>query len=90
MTYRSVYNSAMEQSRQTQEISDKAVRHVLAYAGIWFAVIAWGASFVAARVLLHAASTKQASLSPTVLAALRFSIASLFFVLPLGIAIVRR
>jgi len=80
----------MEESRQTQEISDKAVRHVLAYAGIWFAVIAWGASFVAARVLLHAASTKQTSLSPTVLAALRFSIASLFFVLPLGIAIVRR
>lgn len=75
---------------QSQVASDKPARQVLAYAGVWFAVIAWGASFVAARVLLHADSIAQTSLSPTVLAALRFSIASLFFVVPLGLAIVRR
>ncbi len=63
---------------------------LLVYAGIWFAVVAWGISFVAARILLHPLATGQATLSPTVLAALRFSIASLFFVVPLGRAILRR
>jgi drug/metabolite transporter (DMT)-like permease len=61
-----------------------------AYAGVWFAVIAWGASFVAARVLLHAQGHNEVSLSPTILAALRFSIAALFFVVPLLRAIMRR
>jgi drug/metabolite transporter (DMT)-like permease len=74
----------------TPEVSEKASHHILAYLGICFAVIAWGASFVAARVLLTTETGDQVSLSPTVLAALRFSIASLFFVVPLGIAIVRR
>ena len=74
----------------TTEVSEKTSHHILAYLGICFAVIAWGASFVAARVLLTTETGDQVSLSPTVLAALRFSIASLFFVVPLGIAIVRR
>jgi len=67
----------------------KTFHFALAYAGIWFAVIAWGASFVAARVLLYAETAHQTSLSPTVLAALRFSAASLFFIIPLVRAVVR-
>jgi len=72
------------------QVSDKPARHFLAYAGILCAVIAWGASFVAARVLLHGEGKDAVSLSPTVLAALRFSIASLFFIVPFGMALVRR
>lgn len=64
--------------------------HLLIYAGIWFAVFNWGASFVAARFLLHPATMGLIALSPTLLAALRFSIASLFFLVPLARAIVRR
>lgn len=60
------------------------------YAGIWCAVIAWGGSFVAARVLLNAGIVGKAALSPAILATLRFSIASLFFLIPLLKAIVRR
>src|SRR5579863_7233031 len=65
------------------------VRFIL-YAGIWFAVFNWGASFVAARFLLHPAIPGLVSLSPALLAALRFSIASLFFLVPLIRAIARR
>src|SRR6266487_3798785 len=68
----------------------KSVNTWQAYAAVWFAVIAWGASFVAARVLLHAPGRDEVSLSPTILAALRFSIAALFFVVPLLKAIIRR
>ncbi len=85
-----VYNLAMDKSQQTQEVLDNTTRHFLVYTGIWCAVIAWGASFVAARVLLHGEGTHSVSLSPTVLAALRFSIASLFFVVPFSIALIRR
>jgi len=60
------------------------------YAGLWFAVIAWGGSFVAARLLLHAAAPGQVALSPTVLAAARFGLASAFFVPPLARAVPRR
>jgi drug/metabolite transporter (DMT)-like permease len=80
----------MNTSIPAREVPEKTSRHILAYAGVWFAVIVWGASFVAARVLLTSQAGDQVSLSPTVLAALRFSIASLFFVVPLGIAIARR
>ncbi|HLI07538.1 MAG TPA: EamA family transporter [Ktedonobacteraceae bacterium] len=62
----------------------------IVYAGIWFAVFNWGASFVAARFLLHPASSALVALSPTLLAAVRFSIASLFFLVPLVQAVVRR
>lgn len=74
----------------TREVSEKSSHHILAYLGIYFAVIAWGASFVAARVLLTTETGNPVSLSPTILAAWRFSIASLFFVVPLSVAIVRR
>src|SRR5260370_476100 len=63
---------------------------LLVYAGIWFAVFNWGASFVAARFLLHPGSSELVALSPSLLAAVRFSIASLFFAVPLIRAIVRR
>lgn len=81
--------SGMKKHTRVQETSDKASGRVLIYAGVWFAVLAWGMSFVAARLLLHPETTSQAVLSPTVLAALRFSIASLFFVIPLARAILR-
>jgi drug/metabolite transporter (DMT)-like permease len=45
---------------------------------------------VAARLLLHPETAGQATLSPTVLAAARFSIASLFFVVPLARALLQQ
>src|SRR5690349_20803609 len=59
------------------------------YAGLWFAVAAWGGSFVAARILLNASAPGQVALSPTILAAARFGLASLFFLPPLVRAIIR-
>jgi drug/metabolite transporter (DMT)-like permease len=49
------------------------------YGGLCFSQIAWGASWVAARMVLHAVAPDRIALSPTVLAALRFSMAALFF-----------
>ncbi len=72
-----------------QEAPRKTPNQVLVYSGILFAVVAWGASFVAARFLLYPQTPGQAVLSPTVLAALRFSIASLFFVVPLVRAVIQ-
>lgn len=63
---------------------------ILTYAGVWFAVIVWGTSFVAARYLLHPTTSGLVALSPTLLAAVRFSIASLFFVVPLIHALFKR
>jgi drug/metabolite transporter (DMT)-like permease len=65
-------------------------RPAMVYAGLWFVVMAWGGSFVAARLLLHAEAHGEVTLSPTVLAAARFSLASIFFVVPLARAIRRR
>ena len=73
----------MNKNDEVQRTSGRAVHQIALYAGIWLTVIAWGTSFVAARFLLHPGTPGQASLSPTVLAALRFSIASLFFLVPL-------
>jgi drug/metabolite transporter (DMT)-like permease len=63
---------------------------LVSYACLSFAVIAWGGSFVAARLLLHPPSPNDVALSPTLLAAARFSLASIFFIVPLGRAIVQR
>lgn len=79
-------NNAVEQ----KAARSAAKPNLIVSFGIWFAVINWGASFVAARFLLHPASAALVVLSPTLLAALRFSIASLFFLVPLIRAIVRR
>lgn len=73
-----------------QETFDTPASRFLTYAGVWFAVLAWGASFVAARFLLHPETAGQATLSPIVLAAARFSIASLFFTVPLARALLHR
>ncbi|HLZ25278.1 MAG TPA: EamA family transporter [Ktedonobacterales bacterium] len=62
----------------------------LVYVGLSLVVTGWGGSFVAARALLHATTAGQTALSPTVLAALRFGLASIFFVIPLTRAILRR
>jgi hypothetical protein len=43
----------------------------LTYGALAFAVVAWGGSFVAARLVLATTVRGQATLSPTVLAALR-------------------
>ncbi len=51
-------------------LAGAARRPVVVHAGLWFVVLAWGGSFVAARLLLHAVAPGQATLSPTVLAAL--------------------
>lgn len=66
-----------------------AFRSAITHTGLWFVVIAWGGSFVAARLLLHAESPDSVTLSPTVLAALRFSLASVVFLIPLAQAIHR-
>jgi drug/metabolite transporter (DMT)-like permease len=73
-----------------QETFDTPASRFLTYAGVWFAVLAWGTSFVAARFLLHPEKAGQATLSPLVLAAVRFSIASLFFAVPLARALLHR
>jgi drug/metabolite transporter (DMT)-like permease len=73
-----------------QETFDTPASRFLTYAGVWFAVLAWGTSFVAARFLLHPEKAGQATLSPLVLAAARFSIASLFFAVPLAWALLHR
>ncbi len=73
-----------------QETFYTPARRFLTYAGVWFAVLAWGTSFVAARFLLHPEKAGQATLSPLVLAAVRFSIASLFFAVPLARALLHR
>jgi drug/metabolite transporter (DMT)-like permease len=73
-----------------QDTPNQTNHSIVVYAGVWFAVIAWGTSFVAARYLLHPAVTGLVALSPTLLATVRFSIASLFFVVPLARALVQR
>jgi drug/metabolite transporter (DMT)-like permease len=55
--------------------------------GIWFAIFCWGGAYVAARFLLHPETVGFVTLSPLLLAALRFSIAALFFAVPLAQAI---
>ncbi|MCL4534445.1 MAG: DMT family transporter [Bacteroidetes bacterium] len=59
---------------------------MLVYAGLLFAVIAWGGSFVAARAIL---AGDGATLSPIILAALRFTLASALL-LPLAASRMRR
>ncbi len=52
----------------------------MAYSLLGFTMVVWGGSFVAARSLLATSSVGTTVLTPTVLAALRFGLASLFFV----------
>lgn len=55
----------------------------LAYLLLGFTMLVWGGSFVAARALLAPTDPGAATLTPTILAALRFVLASLLFVPPL-------
>src|SRR5947209_12448708 len=57
---RQIHNKRMEKNIQTT--SHTPVNQALVYAGIWFAVIAWGTSFVAARTLLHDERVGEVSL----------------------------
>ncbi len=75
---------------QQQKQARKQPHQFLISAGIWFAILCWGGAYVAARFLLHPESAEQVVLSPALLAALRFGIASLFFVIPLAHAIRQR
>jgi drug/metabolite transporter (DMT)-like permease len=68
----------------------KPTHQLFVSAGIWFAIVCWGGAYVAGRYLLHPESAGQIALSPALLAALRFSIAGLFFIVPLGRAIKHR
>ncbi|MHB1005672.1 MAG: DMT family transporter [Chloroflexota bacterium] len=54
----------------------------IVYAMLFFTVVAWGGSFVAARMVLSPADPRGAHLSPTLLATVRFALASTIF-LPL-------
>jgi drug/metabolite transporter (DMT)-like permease len=71
-------------------LSKTQTDHLLATIAICFAIGCWGGAYVAARYLLRPANAGFVSLSPVLLAALRFSIASLFFVIPFVRAILRR
>jgi drug/metabolite transporter (DMT)-like permease len=54
-----------------------------AYVLLGITMVVWGGSFVAARALLASDDPSVTTLTPTVLAALRFVLASIFFVPPL-------
>lgn len=79
----------MNTTQQSRKIDQKNEHRVLVYIGIWFATLCWGSAYVAARFLLSPIDTHSVTLSPLVLATLRFSIASSFFLFPLARAIFR-
>lgn len=80
----------MNKTPFTPNINGRQPHHLLAHVGIGSAICCWGSAYVAARYLLHPPDAGIVSLSPLLLATLRFSIASCFFLVPLIQAIVRR
>ena len=52
---------------------------LLAYVLVFFAVVAWGGSFVAARMVLYNEAAPAQTLSPTLLATVRFALAGAAF-----------
>jgi drug/metabolite transporter (DMT)-like permease len=80
----------MSKTLEKPAAASAGISRFIVYAGVWFAVFSWGASFVAARFLLHPGFAALVALSPLLLAAVRLCIASLFFLVPLVGAIVRR
>jgi drug/metabolite transporter (DMT)-like permease len=52
-------------------------------------VVVWGGSFIAARHLLHPGTPGAPVLDPITLAASRFTLASLFFLVPFGAAVAK-
>ncbi len=77
----------MNKPIQPQRTDNQSPLPTLVSLGIWFSTLCWGSAYVAARFLLQPETASRASLSPALLAALRFGIAALFFVVPLGQAI---
>jgi drug/metabolite transporter (DMT)-like permease len=77
-------NAAVQAGAPAHRVADEAIPEashdstLVAQGLLLFAVTAWGASFVAARSVLSA-GPGLVSLSPLVLAATRFSLASVFF-----------
>ena len=67
---------------EKSEATNKPPSRLLPPLGICFTILCWGSAYVAARSLLLPSPSNGISLSPLLLAALRFSIASLFFVAP--------
>jgi drug/metabolite transporter (DMT)-like permease len=80
----------MNNSSQQQKQARNSPHQLLISAGIGFAILCWGGAYVAARFLLHPTTPEQVALSPALLAALRFGIAAIFFMLPLAQAIRQR
>jgi drug/metabolite transporter (DMT)-like permease len=66
-----------------QAATEIPARRALAYTLLGFTMIVWGGSFVAARALLAPTNPGDVTLTPTVLAALRFALASVLFAPPL-------
>ena len=73
-----------------QKHINQAKRTLPVLLGIWLAIFCWGSAYVVARFLLQPKIPGFILLSPLQLAALRFSIASLFFVPPFIQAILKR
>lgn len=81
------YTASMSKAIGEQKRATKSFRNISTTLCIWFATLCWGGAYVAARFLLTPNNPGFVSLSPTMLATLRFSIASLIFLVPLGRAI---
>jgi drug/metabolite transporter (DMT)-like permease len=79
----------MRRASHERETIKKPPYDLLTSVGIWFSTLCWGSAYVAARFLLHPDMQGVVVLQPVMLAALRFSIASLFFVVPLAQGIIR-
>ena len=80
----------MSGTRDQKDREEQATPSLLVLLGIWFAILCWGSAYVAARFLLQPETPSFIPLSPLLLAALRFSIASLFFIPPFVRAILKR
>ncbi len=76
----------MNRSRHADDVAggrlERPWKRFGVYALLLFVVVVWGASFVAARMVLNADSPGSATLTPTMLATIRFLLASALF-LPL-------
>src|SRR5579859_6426210 len=84
------YTIAMSGTRDPKEREKQVAPSLPVLLGIWFAILCWGSAYVAARFLLQPKVAGFIPLSPLLLATLRFSIASLFFVPPFIQAMLKR
>ncbi len=75
-----VRSEASNHEIRTTNFPEIPAKRALAYALLGFTMVVWGGSFVAARALLAPTNPGDATLTPTVLGALRFALASALFV----------